>query len=290
MKWHLWLGLIAFCLLSSAGWLFPPLASDSSLPFESPAFLFGVLGVAGLVLLLGRWRRGLPWYSLTLAGLGFFGLPTAFFEWSGGGLSGISRSIGFAMTPVVVILVVAFTGRDEVRRLLLPALCGVGGVLLLLPFTLPASTRGWWMLGGLLAVIVLMAAASVWMNRILQPFRLTEAVAIVGLSNAAFLILCASFSGPAIGRWSALAAYISLSSVANAAETILILWLLREIAPVRLAARYLVIPLLIVAEGYLIFRPELTLRMGLGAALLAGGAAVLLFSSEASEKAHLSLR
>jgi len=51
-----------------------------------------------------------------------------------------------------------------------------------------------------------------------------------------------------------------------------------------------VIPLLIVAEGYLIFRPELTLRMGLGAALLAGGAAVLLFSSEASEKAHLSLR
>jgi hypothetical protein len=54
--------------------------------------------------------------------------------------------------------------------------------------------------GGLLAVIVLMAAVSVWMNHILQPFRLTEAVAIVGLSNAAFLILCASFNDRVIWR------------------------------------------------------------------------------------------
>lgn len=290
MRWSLWLAFIAFCLLSSAGWLFPPLAPEPLPPLVRLALIFGALGGVGLVLCLGQRRRELPLFYLTMAGLGFFGLPAVFFEWGGGSLSGFSRSVGFAAAPVVVILVMAFAGRDEVRRLLLPALAGLGGVLLLLPFPVPSSVRGWWMLAGLLAVMVLVAALSVWMNDILKPFRLAEAVAVVGLSNALFLLFCAALSGSVAWQWSTLVSAVSISFAADAAGVVLILWLLREMAPVRLAARYLVIPLLTVLEGYVILRPEPTVRISLGAALLAVGAGVILFSREAGDEAILSLK
>ncbi len=71
---------------------------------------------------------------------------------------------------------------------------------------------------------------------------------------------------------------------------VLLVVLLRGMSPVRFGARYLVIPLVTVVEGYVLLRPELTLRMGFGALLLAGSAAFLLLSREVDEGAGLSLR
>jgi drug/metabolite transporter (DMT)-like permease len=48
--------------------------------------------------------------------------------------------------------------------------------------------------------------------------------------------------------------------------------------PVHFATRYLVVPLLTVVEGYVVLRPDMTARMAVGAALLTGGAAWILFS------------
>jgi len=66
--------------------------------------------------------------------------------------------------------------------------------------------------------------------------------------------------------------------------------LLRGMSPVRFGARYLVVPLVTVVEGYVLLRPELTLRMGFGVALLAGSAAFLLAAPGVDERAGLSLR
>ena len=57
-----------------------------------------------------------------------------------------------------------------------------------------------------------------------------------------------------------------------------------------LQARYLVIPLLTVVEGYVVLRPELTFRMGFGVVLLAAGAGMILFAKPAADEAVLSLR
>ena len=60
-------------------------------------------------------------------------------------------------------------------------------------------------------------------------------------------------------------------------EVLLIVWLLRVMAPVRFSARYLVIPLLTVVESFVVERPEVTVRIVCGTILLAVGAGALLF-------------
>jgi drug/metabolite transporter (DMT)-like permease len=59
---------------------------------------------------------------------------------------------------------------------------------------------------------------------------------------------------------------------------------------VRFAARYLVIPLLTVVEGYVVLRPEVTARMVVGAVLLVGGTVWVLFSKASDDEVILSLR
>lgn len=290
MRRSAWLAFFLFCLLSSADWLIPSVVSDGLPVLERESLLFGVVGFLFCVRRV-RWR-GLDWrrvLSLVLGGVGFFGVPVVFLEWAAGSLSGVSRSVGFAMVPIVVVLVVASAG-GSVRRLLVPALVGLSGVLFLLPVEVPAAARGRLMLGGLALVVVLVAIVSVWMNRLLQDFVWGEAVAVVCVANAAFLLVCGLAGGALVWRWSALVSLVSVSSLVDGVEVVLVLWLLREMTAVRFAARYLVIPLLTVLEGYLVLRPELTVRMGFGLVLLAVSAGVVLFAKESPDEAVLSLR
>jgi len=83
---------------------------------------------------------------------------------------------------------------------------------------------------------------------------------------------------------------MSIGSLVDLVEVWLIVWLLREMPPVRFAARYLVIPLLTVLESFVLMRPEWTVRMGFGTVLLAAGAGTLLFWKAAEEETVLSLR
>jgi hypothetical protein len=83
---------------------------------------------------------------------------------------------------------------------------------------------------------------------------------------------------------------VSISSLVDAVEVLLLVWLLQEMSPMRFAARYLVIPLLTVLESYVLMRPEWTIRMGFGTVLLAVGAGMLLFWEAGEEDTVLSLR
>jgi drug/metabolite transporter (DMT)-like permease len=110
------------------------------------------------------------------------------------------------------------------------------------------------------------------------------------LCNAA-LLLAYGLEGRTF-VWDAddLISLISFSSLINLSEVLLLLWLVREMSPVRFAARFLIIPLLTILEGYVLLRPQLTLRIGSGAALLAVGAAMLVFANPNHEEIALSLR
>ena len=152
-----WLAFFLFCLLSSAGWLIPHGVPDVLPGVEREGLLLGVAGVLFDVKPV-RWR-GSNWrlvWRLALGGVGFFGVPIVFFEWAAGSLPGVSRSVGFAMVPVVVVLVVASAG-GSVRRLLAPAVVGLSGMLFLLPVELPRAGRGRLMLVWLVLVVVLVA-------------------------------------------------------------------------------------------------------------------------------------
>jgi drug/metabolite transporter (DMT)-like permease len=298
MRWTLWTAFAALCILSGTSWALPVAISEGLPALEQQGLLFGVIGLIALAFLArGRQRRdaGLRFARLAGAALGFFGVPVVIAEYARGSVPAISRSALFAAVPVVVVVMVAagdVRGREEggARRFLIPALIGLGGLLLLLPLEFSGSARGWFMLIVLCAAVVVAGLASVWLYRLLRGIALADAVAVVGLANAAFLLGWSASREGAVWRWNGLISMASTSSLVDGVEVLLIVWLLREMPPVRFAARYLVIPLLTVLESYVLMQPGWTVRMLGGTVLLATGAAMLLFLKSSEEETMLSLR
>jgi hypothetical protein len=302
MRWTLWIAFAALCILSGTSWAIPDDVSEGLPRLEQQGLLFGAIGVIALSV-AGRevWLRigNLQWARLAAVSVAFFGFPVVVAEYARGSVPALSRSALFAMVPVVVVMVVAtgdatgdLTGREErgAMRFLVPALAGLGGLLLLLPLEFSGSVRGWVMLGAVCAAVILAGLASVWLYRVLRGIRFAAAVAVVGLANAVFLLGLSIAHEVVVWRWSGLASMVSISSLVDVVEVLLLVWLLREMAPVRFAARYLVIPLLTVLESYVLMRPEWTMRIGFGTALLAAGAGTLLFLKDGEEDTVLSLR
>jgi drug/metabolite transporter (DMT)-like permease len=71
---------------------------------------------------------------------------------------------------------------------------------------------------------------------------------------------------------------------------VLLVWLMRDVAPTRFAARYLVVPLLTVMEGYVLLRPGFSVRAVAGGALMVFGAWRLLTASQREGEPGLVLR
>jgi hypothetical protein len=283
-----WIGFVVLCFLSATSWVIPH--GEELSVFEQQGFRYAVAGVVAF--LLGgykewSWSRGL---RLGLVGVSFFGIPMVVGEWARGAISEISRSALFAMVPVVVVMVVA-AGDDErgVRRFLAPALAGLGGLLLILPLEFSGSVRGRLMLDVLGAAVVLVGLSSVWLYRLLRGVAVAHAVAAICLANAVFLLVCSGVRGDFVLR-GGLASVISFASLVDVMEVVLIVWLLREMPPVRFAARYLLIPLLTILESFILIRPEVTARIACGTVLLGAGVGMLLFLKSGDEETMLSLR
>jgi drug/metabolite transporter (DMT)-like permease len=298
MRWTLWIAFAVLCLLSGTSWAIAREVSDGLPPLEQQGLLFGVIGLSAL-LFAGRrvWSRSRRPEYVRLAGsaVGFFGVPMVVVEYARGSVPAISRSALFALVPVVVVMAVASSesaGREErgARLFLMPTLVGLGGLLLLLPLAFSSSARGWVMLSIVCAAVVLVGLASVWLYQLLRGFAFADAIAVVGVANAAFLLVWSVVREEVVWRGNGLASVISMASLVDVAEVLLIVWLLREMSPIRFAARYLVIPLLTVLESYVVMRPEWTVRMGFGTALLAAGGGILLFLNAGEEETPLSLR
>jgi hypothetical protein len=284
-----WIGFVILCILSATSWAIP---HGEELPvLEQQGIRYALIGLIALVL---GGRRGWSWgqgLDLGVMSVGFFGVPIAAVEWAQGSVSEISRSALFAMVPVVVVMATA-AGDEErgVRRFLVPALAGLGGLLLLLPMSFSGTILGRLMLGVVCAAVILVGLSSVWLYRLLRGAALERAVAVICLANAVFLLVCSVVRGDYVLRWSGLASVISTASLVDVVEVVLIVWLLREMPPVRFAARYLLIPLLTILESYALIRPEVTVRIACGTVLLAAGVGMLLFLKSGDEETMLSLR
>jgi hypothetical protein len=146
------------------------------------------------------------------------------------------------------------------------------------------------MVGLVGAAVVLVGVTSVWLYRLLGEIRWVEGIALAGLMNGLFLLVCSAFLEAMVWRWTDLRLVGSISFLVDGIEVLLILWLLRGMKPVRFSARYLVIPLLTVLESFVVERPEVTARIVCGTVLLAAGASALLFWKARDEEAVLSLR
>jgi drug/metabolite transporter (DMT)-like permease len=249
--------------------------------------VFAVVGIVAAILSGRKGWQGLVRASrLALASVLLVGVPEIVAGW---GLRHVSSNLWvavLAVVPAMVVLVVAQSSGDGVRRLLGPALAGLGGVLLIVPVDVPGSLVGRVALASLILCAVGIASASVWIHRLLRGFGVAQAVAVFCIANALVLLWWGFFQGAGWG----LSGWGWVGVLAQGVEVVLLVLLLQGMSPVRFGARYLVVPLLTVVEGYVLLRPELTLRMGFGALLLAGSAAFLLLSRGVDEGVGLSLR
>jgi len=284
-----WIAFAALCLASGTYWILP--TSELLPALERQGLLFGVAALAALCFRPRRRIRPAAHLRLAIAGIGFFGLPTVALEIARSGVGETTRSALFAMVPVVIIVaIITSDAAAGARRLLIPALVGLGGLLLLLPLQSSFSLRGEWMLSLISATIVVTGICSVWLYRLLQGLALPIAILTVGAANAIFLLLCAAACGDFVWSAGAFNAVASFSSVVDVLEIVVIIWLLREMPPIRFAARYLLIPLVTIVESFVLVRPAITLRIVSGTVLLAAGAGMLLILSDSDTGDFLSLR
>jgi drug/metabolite transporter (DMT)-like permease len=291
----IWIAFFCLCLLLASSWLLPAGATEES-PITQQACFYGVVGLlAGAFSYRGLWSRlkRKDWLCLEVAAMSIllFGMPAVLGEWARNEISDISRAALFALVPFVVVVVAAARESEPgVRRFSVPALIGFGGVLLLLPFSFPASPRAQIFFAVLLVGVALVGFASERIYRLLQGFGTLEALAVVSFANAIFLLACYIMNLPSAERWIGVSSLLSIHSLYNLAELLLLVWLLREMSPVRLAVRYLIVPLFIVLEGFAFLHPPLTVRMGAGVILLVAGVAYLVLSKSGDSEAVLSIR
>ncbi len=301
-----WLGFFALCLLSASAWLaeaarpsLMPASSRKCLHYLVIAFTVGIFG--GRKFACSRFRPT-PVARLAIASVCLFGIPAVLIEPTRSGVSEGTIAALFALLPVAIVLLVPhfdLGGRVDSATTgqLAPALIGLAGTLLLLPFALPASFREARLYAVVVLAVLIAATASVWMYRLLVEVGVVEAVVISTTANATFLF-AASLASNAMGgsswggqwSWNAVGVEASQAVCLDLPQIALLLWLMREVAPQRLAARALVIPLLTLLEGYALLRPEISARSVCGAALLIFGAGRLLSGRQRDEEPGLMLR
>ena len=278
-------GFAALCVLAGSGWLLDEVA---------PGLLHGLLRVAvhdgllAVVFAVVGLRNKVAadrsrWGGLALGAIAVFGLPQILFAAAGGHVAGTTEMLVFLAVPAVVVFVVA--QRTDTRgtienplRPLGPALAGLGGAVLMLPFDWPPSVVGRAWLLAIVASSVLAGFAAVKLHGLLQgEGDMRSAAVMFGASGLVTAAFCWIDMGGAI-VWDSTAALLEVARILVVEGPILLLtvWLMREMAPVRFSARTMGVPLVMVAEGYVIEHPQVGWTTALGILLMAVGAVGLL--------------
>ncbi len=287
MTRRVWFGFAALCVLSGSGWALDEVAPGLLRGLARMAVHDGALALAFGVMSM-RQRGAKKWLGLALAAVAIFAVPQILFAAAGGHVSGTTVLLIFLLVPAVVVFVVAqqaagFGNGESVLRFLVPALAGLLGAFLMLPFDWPPSTAGRLWLVAIAASAVLAGFAAVRLYRLLQGVGVLRGAAFMfGASSLAAATFCwVDWSGnPGWNGVIALGEAVRLAAV-EAPILLLTVWLFREMKPVRFSARVLMVPVVMIVEGYVVMRPSVGWTTALGVVLLAGGAVGLLRADSA---------
>ena len=283
MRPRLWLAFAAFVLLSATRWLASdylelaqPTLIEQALRFSALALLFAVLSFRRL--------RALPIRHLIVPAAMFFALPSVASALAQGHVAAPTQVLVFTLLPFTVILAVAgqsasFGAEPDVRRLLIPAVAGAFGALLLIPSALPGTARGGLLFAVPIAADISAALAAVRLHKVLAGIPILASATVVCAISAVVLVLFGRI-GYASPTAVSLVSQAILTILLDAPILLLMLYLLRELAPIRFASRYLVIPLVTIVEGVAVLRPPITITLCAGVLLMAGGGAALLLAKD----------
>ena len=294
MRARLQLGFAALCVLDGSAWLVDEWHGGILQGARQLAVHSAVLAAIFLLMSRGKASGHPRWGSIAGWGSVLIALPAVVSAGAAGQVSRLTGVLVFTLVPVVVIFVVAQLGRGfgdggGELRLLGPALIGVAGLALLVPFSLPGSLRGASWLSAILVTAVLAGIASVRLHMLLAELDVLRGAAVI---SAAAGVLAGAFA------WMGSAGPLQTDAVSwvveaarclllDAPMVLLTVWLLQALKPVTLAARYLLVPLVTILEGVVIVRPELTWTLGAGLGLAAAGGLLVLRGDEEEEQGEI---
>ena len=276
------------CAWEGSQWLLPALALDP-LPFAwVSAAAFALIAMAAGT--LRPKSSGSPGrraeVRLAAGGALALGVPALLLAAAQRYFAAEVAAAALAGVPVVIVVAAQVTSAtdDDAGEALLPAIAGLGGALLLIPVRLPASSNGWTGFALDLLAVLLAGIFSVLVHRTAQALPRTTAVASIAIGNFLALVLLAAALSllhlARLGVYTALTAPMFAATLAVEALTALAAtFLLRELPPLALSTRFLIVPLLGAVEAYLLLRPTLSLRALSGAVLMALSATLLLRQS-----------
>lgn len=286
-----WLGLMVLCGWQASFWLAAPITEQIPVLMRAllASILLAVFSVASFLLRRpGRISQDVVW-KLAAAGLMMLTAPAILLHLAGEQLPETSTSVIFALAPLVVLLTRGAASDSPGRAsALVPALVGVAGVLLVLPFEASTSFQGVLALAEALGAMLLSAVGAVWLHLLLRDQDLQIGMEIIAAANALALALYVVVAGalPMTG-WNLPAACLT---VAQAAMLGLVIWLAAVMDPVAFSSRFLWVPLLGLLEGALLVRAGWTLRYSIGTLLMLAGAVWLLRPASQVDDEVLSLR
>jgi hypothetical protein len=276
-------------VLAGSGWLLTDAyPSEMGFPFAGCVH-FAVIGLAGLI--RSRWK-GWHWRrvaAIAVSGVAIFALPGVEGQLVAGAVSESANVAMFCAVPLMIVLGRLWFGDAAGRGLFGPALLGLCGALLVFSVGMPASLRTAAALAGVMGCCVAIAVASVWMFRLMRGAGVAAAVAVVGMAGAVVL----GGYGIAVGwpRMSGAMLGVELLRCVSFDLPVvwLTVWLMREVPPVRLAARFLIAPVVTWIEGYAMVRCAVEVRSIAALVLMAAGAGMLLVKDEAEDGIGLGL-
>lgn len=290
--------LLLLCLLWSLSSLrsdlLPQLATATNPQpqFERQALPLGLLALAGTVLMLARrrkWPRGQQIWRCVAIGLGLFVVPTVLVYFARNWVADSARVVLFSLAPVFAVVIEPYFGRlsgSQIKGGLMAAIVAVVGTLLVFPIDLPQSVEAGFAFCAVVLAAACAASANCWAVRVaceLTGGSIAPFAAIAGAgSSIAFLAVSLLANHRLLWNWNAGGRGIAWSAAWSAAVELsgllLLFWLMRRMFAARMMTRFLLAPLIANLIGLLVLRPAVSLRDGLGLALVAMGAGWLLFA------------
>ncbi len=183
-----------------------------------------------------------------------------------------------ALVPALTVFLETQCGRLEGQGLdlLLPALAGLGGLALLVPFRAPSAAVGWVWLAGLCAGSMLLAVTGVRLWTLMRGLPVLPVV-LLG-SGVAGLLAVAGWRVSKPGPISAdgLAAELLWGLIVDGTLAVLTVWLGRELTPTAFSTRFVLVPWVTLLGGLAVAqaRPGWFSMLGLLVAL-AGSVAMV---------------
>ncbi len=287
-----WVAFLTLCLLGGSVWVTDEgmLAGVLVEPLRTAVY-FAVL--AGLALGSGRFlrtRTEMSWKQRAVIAGTFvfvFGVPAALLQATGLRVSSLVGALVIMGVPVAVVFATAqqqigFGDGGNRLQALTPALAGLLGAVLLIPFDWPVSFAGRAGFCALVICTIVAGFAAVRLHRELQEVHPIQAAA-VGFAACAVLMgvgcwfsLWSNGTGLFVWSWNGLVNDSLRFAVLAMPQSILVVWLLPRMKPVAFSSRYFLIPLVTIAENLALLKPATTWTTWAGLALIAGGAVALL--------------